>query len=358
MSELPLLIVKTGALGDVLRTTSILPGLRERFSGASLEWLTAPSAVDLLRTNPLVDRRHVVSAGDARDVERATAELAARRWSRVLSFDDEEPLCRLVSALDCERVSGAFLDDAGQRAYSDDTAPWFGMGLLARDGKEAADRRKLQNRRTHPELFASMLGIAPGEPTLVLDDDALAFGREFRERHGLGERAVLGLNTGAGGRWPSKQLPIERTVELARRLAAERGPAGLDVLLLGGRDERERNDAILAGLAALPEAAGGALRPIDAGTENSLLEFAALVAQCSLLVSSDSLAMHVAIALRVPLVAFFAPTSAAEIELYGRGVKVASTSTDACTYRPDVDTSTLTVERLADAARSLMPALR
>ena len=53
-----------------------------------------------------------------------------------------------------------------------------------------------------------------------------------------------------------------------------------------------------------------------------------------------------AVALDRRVVVFFAPTSAAEIELYGRGEKVASTAPDACSYRPDADTATLTVERL------------
>ena len=54
------------------------------------------------------------------------------------------------------------------------------------------------------------------------------------------------------------------------------------------------------------------------------------------------------------MVAFFAPTSAAEIELYGRGRQVASTAPDACSYRPDADTSTLTVERLAEAVMQVL----
>ncbi len=56
----------------------------------------------------------------------------------------------------------------------------------------------------------------------------------------------------------------------------------------------------------------------------------------------------------MPVLAFFAPTSAAEIELYGRGEKVASTAPDYCSYRPDADTTTVTVDRLAPAALRLL----
>lgn len=43
-----ILVIKTGALGDVLRTTSILPGLQQRFPALELTWLTAPAAVPLV----------------------------------------------------------------------------------------------------------------------------------------------------------------------------------------------------------------------------------------------------------------------------------------------------------------------
>ena len=64
------------------------------------------------------------------------------------------------------------------------------------------------------------------------------------------------------------------------------------------------------------------------------------------------------IARKVPVVAFFAPTSAAEIELYGRGERVESRAPDYCSYRSDADTSTLTAERLATAALASLDARR
>ena len=351
MSEL--LIVKTGALGDVLRTTSILPGLHRRYPGARVCWVTAPAAVDLVRTHPLVERVEPVDPGRAGDVAELAARLGAGSWERVLSFDDEEPLCRLAAACGSPAdgtLSGAYWDGE-RRAYTPDVAPWFDMGLLSVHGKQEADRRKLANRESHPAIYAAMLGIEMGEPELALPDSARAAAAGFAERHGLHANGPLvGFNTGAGGRWESKKLPVDRAVALGRLLNAELG-GRLSVLVLGGPDEAERNRAILDGLTAGPEP----VRAVDAGTDNALLDFAALVDALALLVTSDSLALHVAVARRVPVVAFFAPTSAAEIELYGRGEKVASTAPDYCSYRADADDSTLTPERLAEAVLRHLP---
>lgn len=339
--------MKTGALGDVLRTTSILPGLRRRHPGARIAWITAHDALDLVREHPLLDEARGVDPRDEAALA-ALGDALAGRFERVLSFDDEAPLARLASRLAAHgaRLTGACADAGGRTRYTEDAAPWFDMGLLSVHGKEEADRRKRENRETHPALFARMLGIEPGRPELPLPPRASAFAADFARERGLHARGpAIGLCTGAGGRWESKRLPVARTIGLARELE-RRLAGGATFLLLGGRGEAPRNAAIQAGLAGA--------RLVDAGTEHDLLSFAALVDRLDVLVSSDSLALHVAIARRVPVVAFFAPTSAAEIELWGQGEKVLSTAPDYCSYRSDADTSTLTVERLADAVQRVL----
>ena len=83
---------------------------------------------------------------------------------------------------------------------------------------------------------------------------------------------VVGLNTGAGARWPSKQLDVARTVETAQRIC-ERTERELALLVLGGPGEEERNAELLEALrrAGLRAAAGG--------ESNTLREFTALVSR-------------------------------------------------------------------------------
>jgi heptosyltransferase II len=349
-----ILIVKTAALGDVLRTTSILPGLHRVHPGARVTWLTAPGAVDLVRTHPSIARVVAIDTQDAGDVAAKTEDLVRTRFARVISLDDELPLCALAARVPADRLSGAFLRPDGQRAYTADVSPWFDMGLLSVHGKARADELKIQNHRSQPEIYAAMLGIEMGKPELHLTGAERAFRSAFRARHALVPGVpLIGLNTGAGGRWVSKQLSPERTVELARLLHA-RFDGGVRFLVLGGESESDRNRSIIDGLWR----AGLAAHTIDAGVHNPLLQFAALVSLCDLLVTSDSLALHMAIAQDVHCVAFFAPTSAAEIELYGLGEKVQSTAADYCSYKPDADNASITPERLAAAVSRVASALR
>ena len=50
-----ILIVKYGALGDVVRTSYILRGIVEKYSNVSITWLTSKVAKDLLRFNHNID---------------------------------------------------------------------------------------------------------------------------------------------------------------------------------------------------------------------------------------------------------------------------------------------------------------
>lgn len=338
-----LLILKTAALGDVLRTTSILPGLQARFPNLRITWATAPGAVDLVRTHPAVAEVVALDPKSPEDVERALQHLGRTNWDWVLSFDDEEPLCRLVSALSARKLSGAYADENGQRRYTSDVAPWFDMGLLSVHGKQRADQMKVANRRSHPAIFAAMLGIEMGKPALAPSASHAQPAARFAQENQLHSAGfVIGLNTGAGGRWHSKTLSPARTVALAAAISG--ALAGrVSFQLFGGPGEIERNAEIVE----LARASG--LRLVDAGCDNTLLDFAARVSLCQLLITSDSLALHIALARDVRVVAFFAPTSAAEIELYGLGEKVVSTAPDYCSYRADADNTSLTTERLAAA---------
>ena len=354
LSMTTVFVIKTGALGDVLRTTSILPGLKARFPDLQVTWLTAAAAKPLVDRHPLIDRVITCNPKDEATVTAVQNEFAETTWDWLLSLDDEPPLCALAAALDCKRLSGATLDQDGNRVYTDDVEPWFGMGLLARDGKQIADARKIDNQRTHPAIFADMLGIEPGRTAMPLPKSATETAKAFARQHGLfADRLVVGLNTGAGGRWTSKGLPPARVAEYASQLAATEQRA-IDFLVLGGPDERQRNDEILALISGLEAAGNGKVRAIDAGTDNDLPTFASIIGLCDLLLTSDSLALHLGIATDTPIVSFFAPTSAAEIELYGLGEKVISTAGDYCSYRPDADNSSLTAERLIAATQSVL----
>ncbi|MGB5847924.1 MAG: glycosyltransferase family 9 protein, partial [Ignavibacteriaceae bacterium] len=69
------------------------------------------------------------------------------------------------------------------------------------------------------------------------------------------------------------------------------------------------------------------------GFNNSLMQFAAIIYDCDIIITADTLALHIATALEKKIIALFGPTSADEIELYGKGVKMISPKECNCYYK-------------------------
>ena len=49
-----ILIIKLGALGDVVRTLSILQGIKENYPDSDISWVTKNNAIDIFEGNPYV----------------------------------------------------------------------------------------------------------------------------------------------------------------------------------------------------------------------------------------------------------------------------------------------------------------
>ena len=110
-------------------------------------------------------------------------------------------------------------------------------------GKENADKLKKLNKKTYQDIISSMLKIKPSELILNLDKENIEFADKFLLKNKLKrEDLIIGLNTGAGKRWPLKALSIEKTAELANKLIKE---FKAKVLLFGGPQEEKRNKEII-----------------------------------------------------------------------------------------------------------------
>ena len=177
-------------------------------------------------------------------------------------------------------------------------------------------------------MMADIIGL-PGRQhryVLRLTDEELARGKAHLQKLGLDLfRPLIGLNTGAGRRWELKQWREEGYLELIERIAKKR-PA--QFVLLGGPEEKERHKR-LTSRSIVPL--------IDGGCDNPVRHFASLVGACDVVITGDTLAMHLSLALNRRTIVLFGPTSAAEIEMYGLGEKVVPQMDCLSCYKPTCD---------------------
>jgi heptosyltransferase-2 len=294
-----LLIIKLDAMGDVLRSTALLPPLADAHPRAAITWITREESVPLLQRNPYV--AEVLKYGPE-----ALLHLQTRAFDRVINLDASKTSAALATAARSTRKDGFVLAEQGYVQPTNEAARrWLEAGIF--------DDIKRQGTETYQNRMADILGLAGCQHRYIfeLGDEERARARAYLDSLGVdSSKPVIGLNTGAGGRWPLKQWREEGYVELIARLA--RGQ-DTQFLLLGGPGERDRHERLKA---------ASRVPLLDAGCDNPVRHFAAIMSHCDLVITGDTLAMHLSLALGKRTVVLFGPTSAAEIDLYGLGEKV------------------------------------
>jgi len=331
-----ILVIKCRAQGDVLRTTPLLSGIKRRYPGSFVSWVVDEESVDLLRDNPQIDRILPL------DLETAVA-LQAQRFDAVYSLDKDPGLTALAQLVQSPRKLGFGLNEHGNLIALDPAAAY-----ALRLGVD--DELKFRvNAKTYQEMMFEAVGLEyqNDDYVFVLKDEHRAKASAFFAKQGVPKgRPDIGLNTGAGAKFTTKQWPKGHFLQLIpllkKRLRA-------NIFLLGGPREKALNAEL---------ARRSAVKVFDTGTNNSLFEFAGFLSRMDAVVCSDTLAMHLALALKKKTVVLFGPTCPAEIEVYGRGRKLFSAAPCAPCYKqtcPDpVCMESITPVQVMDALEEVL----
>jgi ADP-heptose:LPS heptosyltransferase len=293
------LLIKLDSPGDVLRTTCLLPSLKQAYSSSQITWLTLESSRTLLENNPNIDR--IVDRW-----EEMFAILRTEHFEIAINPDANPQAARLIEMASAGEKLGMGWAEAGHvRACNQEAEKWLRMGLF--------DDVKKANRKTYQAIIHQLcrLELVDPRPAFHLTKDERHFAKEYFQSLNLyRKRPVIGMNTGAGERWAKKSWKLEEQIEFVH-LAKEKHPEW-QILLLGGPEEVERNQILEKRCANLV---------INTG-QHPVRNFAALVRQTHVLITADTLALHIGIALGRQVVALFGPTSHEEIDLCAAGEKL------------------------------------
>lgn len=300
-----LLVVRLGAMGDIIHTLPAASALRTAFPRATIGWLVEERWAELLCTlryprsgkrssqRPLIDRVHSVNtAGWRRSL------LSFNTWQQMASGLSELRGIRYEAAIDFQgAVRSALL------------ARWSGAPVVygsAQPRENAASMfysRQVLVSGTH--VVEQALSLAEAVTKQSVSDCAVEFPLDFDAEQKLKPLlsdvpAFAILSPGAG--WGAKQWPADRYGAVASELANH----GIHSLINYGPGEEE-----LA--VAVETASEGTARKVSC----SVAELIALTRHARLFIGGDTGPLHLAAALRVPVVAIFGPTNPARNGPFG-----------------------------------------
>ncbi|WP_025321512.1 glycosyltransferase family 9 protein [Deferrisoma camini] len=295
-----ILLINLDAMGDVVRTTALLPALKRVYPQSFVSWVTLKNAAPILEHNPYVDE--VLLYGPD-----TVLELEPRRFELVLNVDKTRRSAALAQRVQAAERRGFGVNEHGAIVPLTPEAGyqyWTGLD---------DDLKFHRNRKSEQQMLAETMGLEfRRDPyVLVLGPEERSFVERTRRAWGLGGEVVVGLNTGCSTLFPYKKLPVEYQARLAEELV-DRFP-GVRVLLLGGPEDAERNREI-ARLTRAPVLETPCTEGLRRGIQ--YMDLADVV------ITGDSLGMHLAIGLGKRVVAWFGLTCEQEIDFFDRGEAV------------------------------------
>ncbi len=324
-----ILLVRVGAMGDILHALPAVSALRVALPDAYIGWAVEPHWRALLSPG-LVDQVHEIPTRDWKE-----KPLSVRTLKQILGLRAELKLARYDLAVDLQgslrsgflaRLSGAAKvvgaavpREMPARTFYTHRVALYQPGVIAQAF----------------ELLNAATGLRLGPaPALLPEGDPLPAGE------GLKPGYIL-ISPSAG--WGAKQWPRHAYQELIRRFEA----AGYQVVVNGGRNPDERRAALTEDTHAVVQS-------------STVAELITLTRQAALVIGGDTGPMHLGAALGVPTLALFGPTDPARNGPYfpSARVKVLRHPSSQTSLKrlpgPDPGLQRITVEEVYEAALELL----
>jgi len=283
------LIVRLGALGDIVHAIPVAAALRRAFPDARIDWLVSAKHREILDLVPVIDRRLVIN--DRTDARGGSSMVRAVRKLRAAQYDVAIDLQGLIKSALLARVSGAARVVGFSGAYARERFARLFYSDVYDPGRGGLyDPRETRHVVEINLGVLTAIGLNPGRAEFPIDDVASAAARDACERTG-GRYALL--NPGAA--WPNKRWPPARLADVARTLH-ERHDL-MSVVLWGPGEEPLAREVVA-------DADGAAIL----SPPTSIADIVALCRGAALMVSGDTGPTHIASAVGTAVVGIYGPT--------------------------------------------------
>jgi len=343
-----LLVVRLSAMGDIIHALPAITALRAANPDLQIGWIVEERWAELLcarasdrmadrsAAKPLVDAVHVANFKAWR-----RALLSNESWREIKSLRSEVRSMKYDLALDLQgairsalaaQVSGA-AGRVGSSQPREKPATMFYTQQVDPRGAHVIEQAlslasEVAGRRLHYL-----------DPLFPVDPAAEAWANSTMSQVGADRFAIV--NPGAG--WGAKCWPAESYGAVARAVREH----GLAVIVNHGPGEGTLAEAVR-------ESSGGVAIPVKC----SVGELIALTRRASLFIGGDTGPMHLAAALRVPVVALFGPTRPERNGPYGtKGIVLRnpeSADNRSHTDAPDEGLTAIQPQAVIDAAGDLL----
>lgn len=283
-----ILVIKISALGDIILITASLKALRKKFPEAKIYCLVGRESRHVLSGCPYIDGvlvyDHKQKDKSLRRFIRLVGKLREYHFDKVIDFQNNRK-SHLMDFLIFPRDS-----------YGYNNGKW---GFLLTQGIKNTEPNLAPV--AHQFKILEKLGIPYVENNNQLElwpsKDDKKYIQEILDSEWLGNvKNIVGINLAASENWPTKNWPMEHIAELCDKLSAK----NIRIVLTGLEKDRALANRILSLTKSKPSLIIG---------KTTVLQLAELIGRCKVYITPDSAPLHIAAAMKTPIISFFGPTS-------------------------------------------------
>ena len=314
-----ILIIKLGSAGDVLRSTFILPLLKGKYINSEIHWLVDEKNLEFISENKNIDKIIKYNID-------AILFLKIKEYDILINLEMEPGAASLSELVKADKKYGFGLTKEGKiYPINRGSYNYYEMACF--------DRKKRENLKSYQELIMEIIELSGeiGKPYYKLSKLDINYGKNLLKKLGINpSQKIYGLNIGSGSRWLSKRWPLANYLTLYKKLEEE----NKQVIILTGPDEKESSYN-------LKEKGYKVIGP-----NLTLRQFASIVYLMEKIISSDTMIVHLSLALGTKLIVLFSSTSSNEIELFGLGKKLTPKIECSCYYEKNCSCDTPCIETI------------
>ncbi|MBI4431183.1 MAG: lipopolysaccharide heptosyltransferase II [Candidatus Omnitrophica bacterium] len=282
-----ILIVKIGALGDIVLATPSLRMVRKRYPSAHIALLADRKFYKIIGSCPYMNE--IILVDRDKSWKTLAGFLQLSRRLKKSGFD---------ISIDLQNTAKTHLlcALAGIRTRVGYRRIWTGRFLTHGAGRF----RDVLPPIAHQFRVLQLVNIHDFDDTLNLwpSEEASASVETKLDSEWVNpSQRLAGFVLGASNRWATKQWPLSKFAELAGRLSAE---MGVRVVLVGSATDRYLAEEFKK---------QSPVPVVDMVAHTDLDELTALIQKLDVLITGDSAPMHIAAAVKTPLIALFGPTN-------------------------------------------------
>lgn len=273
-----ILIIKLRGIGDVVLSTVTFENLKQSFPNAQIDFLTEKASYDFLNNLDFINEVILFNRNNTWERFKQLFQIRNKKYDLVIDFFSN-PATALVTFFSGAKYKAGYPYKGRIYAYNIFGPP---------------ERNKYHAAELHLKLLENIgINIISNNLHFGIDNNSSNYAKEYFKNNFDDSKLVIGISPSGG--WNSKKCDPDKFVEIADYLSVK---FNSQILIIWGPGDKSDAELIFNNMK----------QKAIMAPNTTIIQMAALISNCDILIANDSGPMHISTALETPTLSLHGPT--------------------------------------------------